>query len=516
VEDLHITEGVGDFLRLARAAGVDLGVSDTCAEHLAFTEVTSDSRRVTPGSVFVVVRGESVDGMSYVPAAIRAGARVVLSEEALTGASVDIGGGVACFRVSNARTALARLLAAKHGFGEGGPYAGMSMVGITGTNGKSTTAMLLRSILTSAGHRTALFGTIVYDLVGETAPATWTTPPPEALYPHLETAARYGATHAVMEVSSHALAQSRCDGVRFAVGVFTNLTGDHLDYHGSPQAYLGAKRRLFESLDARATAVVNADDPAFEAMVAGCRARVVRFGIAAKAEVRAEDVSLTISGSGFRMRIGSECHDVTLFLPGRHNVSNALAAASAAMAMGVSAEDVCRGLAAVGRVAGRLERVETGARGFSVFVDYAHTDDALENVLSTLAPLTAGRLICVFGCGGNRDGSKRPRMARVVARCCDVAIVTSDNPRHEDPMKIIEEIRGGFSASPLCAVTIEPDRRAAIGAALAMARSGDAVLIAGKGHEDYQIVGSETRWFDDVVVAGAWLRGEFARVEASR
>ncbi len=487
-----------DFLELMKAAGVTFGESVNCDVELSVSGVTSDSRKVRPGDVFVALQGVRSDGRAFVDDAIQAGARVVVSESAA--ASVDRVAdmkGVAGIRVHDAHTALARLAAAFEGFGAGGPHAGMKLVGVTGTNGKSTTAILLRTILQAADHPTALLGTIGYDLLGEHVVAQWTTPPPVVLYHYLAKASQRGATHAVMEVSSHALAQSRCDGHRFSVGIFTNLTGDHLDYHGTPEAYLAAKRRLFESLDDQATAMVNADDPSSIAMVEGCRAKVLRFGLGDRAEFRAENVRYSIEGTRFRLFTPAGAIDISMKLCGAYNVSNALAAAGAAETLGVSLDQIRRGLEGIGRVPGRLERVDAGSLKFHVFVDFAHTDDALVNVLSTLRPLTQNRLICVFGCGGNRDESKRPRMARAVERFCDLAILTSDNPRKEDPDKIIADIATGFSDIAECTVRVEPDRRRAIGEAIAMATPGDTVLIAGKGHEDYQIVGDQQLPFDD-------------------
>jgi UDP-N-acetylmuramoyl-L-alanyl-D-glutamate--2,6-diaminopimelate ligase len=338
----------------------------------------------------------------------------------------------------------------------------------------------------------------------------------------LAEAAAAGATHAVMEISSHALDQGRCAGLRPAVGVFSNLTGDHLDYHQTMEAYLRAKKRLFDSLEPQASAVINAEDPAGEAMLADCRARVLRYGIASggngTGRLDGLDVLATVremSATGTRFELAarypggggavSTCM-VDSRLVGRHNVQNCLAAAGAAVALGIDLEMIAAGLAAVRNVPGRLQAVDTGEAGFTVLVDYAHTDDALANVLSALRPLTEGRLIVLFGCGGDRDRTKRPRMARVAARWADRVLVTSDNPRTEDPGAIIDEIMTGFAADDLSKVTVEPDRRAAIAQAIGLAGAGDVVLLAGKGHETYQIIGRQRIDFDDAAVASDIIR----------
>ncbi|MEE9212597.1 MAG: UDP-N-acetylmuramoyl-L-alanyl-D-glutamate--2,6-diaminopimelate ligase [Phycisphaeraceae bacterium] len=461
---------------------------------IRISSLTADSRCVTAGSCFVAVRGEQTDGHAHIDEALRGGAAAIISER-----EADVPDGVGAVRVRDARSALSRLAAAFHGFAPGQPYEHMKLTGVTGTNGKTTTCILLRSILAAAGHPTALLGTIRYDLVGETQPAPWTTPPPAELYRCLAQAAGNGATHAVMEVSSHALAQTRCDGHRFAAAVFTNLSGDHLDYHKSMHAYAAAKKRLFDMLDRQALAVVNADDPESEYMLSSCKARQVRFAIETPAQVTAAVESITVGQSRFVLRTPHGDTLVSLPLTGRHNIANALAAAAAALSLGIGLDAVGRGLESVDHIPGRLQRVDSAGRGFNVFVDYAHTDQALTNVLAALRPFSR-RLICVFGCGGDRDRSKRPRMAAAVGAWADVAVVTSDNPRWEAPGAIIDEIRAGFTPHHRCQVQVEPDRRRAIQRALDAARPGDTVLVAGKGHEDYQII-RDKRWhFDDVEV----------------
>jgi len=460
----------------------------------------------------VAVRGGRYDGHEFVQSAVSAGAAAVVTERrsGVRGAAEVV--------VPDSRTALARLAATFHGLRFDSARHPLRLVGITGTNGKSTTCELLRSVLTAAGRRTASLGTIRYDLLDEILASTLTTPPALQLCEHLGRAARAGAEWAVMEVSSHALDQRRCDGLSFAAGVFTNLSGDHLDYHGDEASYLRAKKRLFDSLAADAVAVVNADDPRAEALLADCRARVWRYGLGSPAaEVTARVESLTANGTHGILRTPGGPIPLRSPLIGRHNLANALAAATTAQALGVGVDAIREGLEAVSSVRGRLERVATGPQpgaDIPVFVDYAHTDDALANVLAALRPLTAGRLICLFGCGGDRDRTKRPRMAAAAEKVADLVVVTSDNPRTEDPQRIIEDIRRGFDPAAGDRVIVQPDRADAIRLAIDRARSGDTVLIAGKGHEDYQIIGSARRHFDDVEVARACLASRPAGQEA--
>jgi len=308
-----------------------------------------------------------------------------------------------------------------------------------------------------------------------------------------------GATTAALEVSSHALDQRRTDGLRFAAAAFTNLSGDHLDYHKTFEAYRAAKARLFAGLDEKAAAIVNRDDPNHAEMIRDCRARVLTYALERDADVTARISRDSIGGTLYHLRLGDRDLVLENAIVGRHNVYNALAAAASAWALGVAPKAIETGLAAVRNIPGRLQRVP-GLAGVDVFVDYAHTDDALRNVLSVLRPLTRGRLIVLFGCGGDRDRSKRPRMARAVEQFGDLIVVTSDNPRTEDPGVIINEIVAGFSEDAQRRVLVDEDRRGAIRAALGMANEGDVVLIAGKGHEDYQILGTRRVHFDDVEV----------------
>jgi len=492
----------------------------------AIVSVVEDSRKVQPGCCFVARRGERTDGHAYVAQAVAAGAAAIVCERDVDGAD-----GVAVLKVADATGAAGRLAAVLTGLADIQRAGRLDVVGITGTNGKSTTCYLLRAILERAGHSTALLGTVQYDLLSRTIAAERTTPALSELISYLAEAAGAGARHAVMEVSSHALDQRRCEGVRFSVWVFTNLTRDHLDYHETMDAYLKAKKKLFYSLDPRATAVVNAHSPAAATVVADCRAPVVRYGIVGDSlacgdggaevpDVAARIDAMAAHGTRFELRLGPRLTRgsggrpataaVDLALIGRHNVLNALAAGGAAAALGVGIETIAAGLRDVAFVPGRLQRVSGGADDLNVLVDYAHTDDALDNVLSALRPLVAGRLILVFGCGGQRDVKKRPMMAAAVARYADAIVVTSDNPRGEDPQAIIDDILAGFSADAMDRVLVEPDRRRAIAWAIGMAGPEDVVLLAGKGHETYQEIGDRRIAFDDAVVAREVLEARLA------
>jgi len=501
------------------------------------TSVVEDSRKAAPGSCFVAVRGTQVDGHAFIDSAIRSGAAAIVCEQ-----PVSVPEHVACLQLPTARGAAGRLACSLHGLDTALGEKRLNLVGITGTNGKSTFCYLVQSIFRAAGFPTAMLGTVEYDVLSRKIEASMTTPAAVDLAAYLAEALQAGATHAVMEVSSHALDQGRCDGLRFAVGVFSNLTGDHLDYHGDMDSYLRAKKRLFDRLAEDAVAAVNLDDPAWGRMVADCRAAIVGYRILAGAgdrndtadkaaawrvacEVTARILEQSTAGTRFeliarpsaapgRSRLPDREQQGEFFTPliGNHNVQNCLAAVSAGLGVGLPLETIMRGLAALPFVPGRLQRVsiepaQQHQLGFSVFVDYAHTDDALVNVLSTLKPYTReGRLIVLFGCGGDRDRTKRPRMARAVAQWADCILLTSDNPRREDPMRIIEDAKTGFAESDLSRVHIEPDRRQAIQQAIHMARPGDVVLIAGKGHETYQQIGTEKIPFDDVAVAAEWLK----------
>ena len=443
----------------------------------------------------MAVRGPNEDGHRYIPAAVAGGASAVVCE--------DDGGvppGVACAVLANTRDCIGRLAQEIRGR----PASKLVNVAVTGTNGKSTVVHLIRSALALAGHSPAVLGTIAYDTGRRNVPAVTTTPGAVELAEMTAEMVASGRTHLVMEASSHALDQRRTDGLDFRAAVFTNLTGDHLDYHLTMDNYLAAKRRLFERLGRDAVAVLNRDDKAGGAMAAATGARVLWYGLGPDAEVRGKIERAGADGMHFSL--AAQGREVSAFTPlvGRHNVMNCLAAAAACTSLAVPLERVVEVLASVDRIRGRLERVNSGA-SFDVFVDYAHTDDALRNVLSAIRPLTRGRLILVFGCGGDRDRTKRPRMACVAEELADRIIVTSDNPRGEQPRAIIDEIMAGFSDRGLPRTAVRMERREAIELAVQEARPGDVVLVAGKGHETYQDIGGRRIHFDDVEVVGEAL-----------
>jgi UDP-N-acetylmuramoyl-L-alanyl-D-glutamate--2,6-diaminopimelate ligase len=471
--------------------------------------VAYDSRKVEAGDLFVAVAGLKQDGRRYVEEALGRGAAAVVLERP------DLLEGKVTGRVlvPSSREALARLADAYFGH----PSGALTVVGITGTNGKTTTSYLVDALFSARGERTGLIGTVQYRIGTEVVPAGQTTPEAVELQSFLRRMVDAGVTAVAMEVSSHALALSRVDGVDFDVAVFTNLTQDHLDFHVTMDAYREAKRRLFSFLAAGSkpgrTAVVNADDPAGVAMVAGLPLRALTYGIHGRADVRPGRWS---SGAlGIRMSVLTPAGQLEVASPlvGEHNVMNLLAAAGVGVALGMAPEAIGRALGSVGSVPGRFERVEAG-QPFLVVVDYAHTPDALERTLETARKLVGpqGRLGVVFGCGGDRDRGKRPLMGAIAARLGDHVWITSDNPRTESPEAIIADIVAGIPAKGPGDPAVDrhetlPDRKAAIQRALGWAHTGDVVVIAGKGHETYQVIGSEVLPFDDRAQARAALAG---------
>lgn len=483
----------------------------TSVRSLPVADVTADSRHVTAGALFVAIPGIQSDGSRFIDEAVANGAVAVVAQSGPRAPCA-----IPLIRVPDARAALARLAATFFGLERVQRTGELTVTGITGTNGKSTIAFLLRAILDTAGSKTALLGTIEYDLVARKLKSVLTTPDPIELARHLVEAHRAGARQAVIEVSSHSLAQARTDGIRFAAAVFTNLTQDHLDYHGDAETYLRAKKRLFDRLDAAAAAVINADDPASAKIVADARCRVLTFGLRDDADVSGRILDADRSGTRFALSHEGRTLDVKTPLVGRHNVSNCLAAAAAALSLGIELGAVSHGIEFLAWVPGRLQRLPTPTGEFDVFVDYAHTDDALRNVLAAVRPLVHGRLWCVFGCGGDRDRTKRPRMARAVAQGADRFVITSDNPRTEDPLAIIADVQRGISPADNPRGQTIVDRARAIRTAIDSLQPGDVLVIAGKGHEDYQILGDERIHFDDVEVAADALARRKAGVPCAR
>jgi len=467
------------------------------APPFSVASIADDSRRVEPGACFVAMSGLRQDARRFVPEAVRRGATLIVTE----GAPLpDVA--VAQVLVPSARESLARLADAYYGR----PSRELVLVGITGTNGKTTTSYLVEALLRARGLATGVIGTVQYVLGAERRPALQTTPDALELQGMLALMRERGIGGVAMEVSSHALALSRVDGVAFDVAVFTNLTQDHLDFHGTLAEYRRAKRRLFELLarsgKPRRTAVINGDDPSGQAMVEGLDVPVLTFGLREGAHVRAVDYASTLEGLRMTAETPAGRLVLTSALIGEHNVMNLLGAVATGLALGLEPAAIGVALATVGTVAGRFEQVSAG-QPFLVVVDYAHTPDALERVLTTARKLTRGRLGVVFGCGGDRDRGKRPIMGEIAARLADRVWVTSDNPRSERPEAIIDEILVGVRAAGAepGRYAVEPDRSRAIHDALHWADAGDTVVIAGKGHETYQIVGSDVLPFDDREVA---------------
>ncbi len=469
------------------------------------TSVTDDSRKAKPGCLFLARPGASGDGRAFIADALAKGAVAVLGDEAC-----ELPAGSVAALATTSEPVRATALVADRFHGE--PTAKLRVVGVTGTNGKTTIAYLTQQLLRRGGKPCGLLGTVETDDGATRTPSNLTTPGALELSALFARMVANGCTHAAMEVSSHALDQGRALSVRFACGIFTNLTGDHLDYHKTMEAYATAKAKLFASLDASAHAVVNVDDPWSKEMLRG-KATALRCSLRdPKADCLASIEGVELDG--MRLRVRGPWGDQRLRVPlvGQHNAMNALEAMAAAWTQGVSPADLAAGLEHCEAPPGRLQPVLPNQHGFSVLVDYAHTDDALLNVLTALRPVvpSGGRLMVVFGCGGDRDRTKRPRMAKVACDHADRVVVTSDNPRTERPEAIVEEIRAGVPQGTKAEVHVEVDRARAIAWAVGEARRGDLVLIAGKGHEDYQIVGTEKRPFDDRLHAKAAIeaRGE--------
>jgi len=471
--------------------------------------VAADSRGVERGALFFALPGTRTSGARFVDEACRRGAAAIVGAPELT-----VPPGVTFVATREPGRLLARAAARLHG----SPTTGLTMVGITGTNGKTTVTYLLEAIWKAAGVHPGVLGTVSYRCGDRIEPAPLTTPAAPELFVRLAAMRAAGATHVAMEVSSHALVQGRTDGIEWDVAIFTNLGRDHLDFHRDLEDYFNAKARLFHALDLspkpRRTAVLNATDARVAGLGEVVRSRVVTFGPGG--DVYADAATMTLEGTRAEIVLGAERLAVRTRLVGSGHMENVLAAVAAAHALGTPLAAIARGIEDLPGVPGRLEQVGE-SREFSVLVDYAHTADALAGVLATLRALVPGRLICVFGCGGDRDRGKRPLMGEAVGCGADIAILTSDNPRTEDPLAIIADAEPGLASSGLprrpnlasgerCYVVL-PDRAQAIASAITCARAGDCVLIAGKGHEDYQIVGTEKLAFDDRATARRVLAG---------
>ncbi|MEW6669130.1 MAG: UDP-N-acetylmuramoyl-L-alanyl-D-glutamate--2,6-diaminopimelate ligase [Thermodesulfobacteriota bacterium] len=487
-----------------------VGDPDTMIGGIAY-----DSRRVRPGDLFVALKGHSQDGHHYLREAIGRGAAAFVAE----GLEVPADD-VPAVLVGDSRRMLSLLATRFYGY----PFWKVIFAGITGTNGKTTTAFLLESILKAAGAQPGVIGTVNYRFSGKVRPAPVTTPESLDLAALVAEMADGGVTHVIMEVSSHALDQGRTQDCPFVVGVFTNLSRDHLDYHGNMESYFRAKSLLFKGLgtipSARpAAAVLNLDDPRGPDLARLTGARVISYGLHGKRDVRAESVQMSQDGVDLTLITPEGNRRVRSHLIGEFNLYNILAASAAASALGVDLNTIREGIETLSAVPGRMERVPN-PQGLALVVDYAHTPDALQRALESLKPFVTGRLITVFGCGGDRDRGKRSEMGFVAGTRSDLVLITSDNPRGEDPLSIIREIEAGVRKAGLRKVEwtggkadlpsgylVEADRREAIRKAARLARGKDLVLIAGKGHEDYQIIGGARRHFDDREEAAAAASG---------
>jgi len=474
------------------------------------TGLSYDSRRVEKGHLFVAMRGSELDGHAFIEKALEKGAQAVIFD------SGRLESGIPAVRVEDSREALGIL---SENFYER-PFEGMNLIGITGTNGKTTTSYLLESIMFEAGKTPAVMGTVNYRLPGKTFDAPMTTPESLEIMKMLRRMKDSGVSDVVMEVSSHALAQGRVKRCPFRAALFTNLSRDHLDYHGTMENYFEAKGRLFRELQKEVSgqatwAVINGDDPRAGALAGITDASVFTYGFGSECDLRAEDIRLSKKGIIVNMLTADEKREIRSPLIGRFNVSNILAAAAVSLCLGISMDAIEKGVAGLKGVPGRLEPVEND-RSLTILVDYAHTPDALKKALDAVAPLNEGRLISVVGCGGDRDSGKRMPMGMAAGEKSHLVFITSDNPRTEDPMTIASQVEEGVRASgkkrlspPLdpdgkeAGYVLELDRKRAIELAVRSASQKDLILIAGKGHEDYQIIGRRKRHFDDREVAKA-------------
>jgi UDP-N-acetylmuramoyl-L-alanyl-D-glutamate--2,6-diaminopimelate ligase len=459
--------------------------------------VSYDSRAVQQGDLFVAIKGEKTDGARYVAQALENGAVAVASEQ-----EIDPGSQAAAILVPDARRFLAEISQILYG----NPSAKLSLVGITGTKGKTTTTYMMESIYRSAGLRSCLGGTIEMKIGDQSFHSSHTTPESSDLLKFLHQAAEEGCTHGALEVSSHSLVLKRVFGTRFAVGVFMNLTHDHLDFHKDMETYFRAKQLLFspENDYGLTAAVINADDAFGKRLAGEVRMPVVRFGFDHPAEIRVLEYRSRMDGSDLELETPAGKMQFRMHLIGRPNVYNTMAATGAALSLGIGADAIRAGIEAMTGVPGRMELVKEG-QDYTVIVDYAHSPDSLDNLLKTISRLPHKKIITVFGCGGDRDRTKRPVMGEIAAKRSDLVIATSDNPRSEDPLAILKEIEPGLRKGS-APYEIIPDRRQAIESAIAMAKTGDAVVIAGKGHEDYQIIGKQVVPFDDRKLAAELIR----------
>jgi len=463
--------------------------------------IRTDSRLVKDGDIFVAVKGTAYDGHDFIEKALVNGAGYIVCQQ--DGRYIVRDGRHELVIVDDT-TEAAAILAQAAG---GNPASQLTNLAVTGTNGKTTVAFLVQSVIRQAGQKCGLIGTVRYDTCsGSIYPAPLTTPDCLDIASRQKEMVENGAKYMVIEASSHALSQNRLAQISFKAAAFTNLTGDHLDYHKTKEDYLAAKTKLFSALAPDAAAVLNRQSPEAELIAAQTGARLLWYAIGEKADLTARIESMDITGTVFALEYAGQSSIVSTPLLGLYNISNCLAAAGLCLAAGFEPETVAAGLSALKTIPGRLEKIDAG--DFSVIIDYAHTDDALKNVLTTLKPLCKGKLRVVFGCGGDRDRTKRPRMAKVAEELADFVIVTSDNPRTEEPNDIINDVVAGFEKSETKTIAVEPDRKKAIELAIKAAEKDDIVLIAGKGHEDYQIIGTQKFHLSDREIAQECLSGK--------
>ena len=454
----------------------------------------ADSRQIQASDIFLAIRGAESDGHDFIGQAIEKGAGYIVTEAPCHCREAEV------IVVEDSTKAAAILAQASYGY----PAAKLTNLAVTGTNGKTTVAFLVRSIIQKAGKKCGLISTILYDTINSARCAPLTTPNALKIAELQGQMVAADAKYMVTEASSHALNQGRLWGIDFKAAAFTNLTGDHLDYHKTEDNYLAAKSSLFEKMSSSQTAVLNKQSPQAAVIAEKTEAAVLWYAIDQQADLAAHIETMDITGSIFTLDYNGQNQRVKTSLSGRYNVSNCLAAAGLCIAAGFDLETIAAGISALKAVPGRLEKVEWDG-DFSVLIDYAHTDDALKNVLLALKPLCRGRLIVLFGCGGDRDKTKRPRMARVAEQLADIVIVTTDNPRTESAAAILGEIAVGFENPAAETMIIEIDRERAIEMAVETAKAGDIILIAGKGHEDYQIIGNEKIDFNDCQVAKKYM-----------
>jgi UDP-N-acetylmuramoyl-L-alanyl-D-glutamate--2,6-diaminopimelate ligase len=459
----------------------------------------TDSRLVKTGDIFVAVKGTVCDGHDFIDHAIANGAKYIVCQNYKARHESQLAGHEIIIVEDSAKAAASLAQAATNN-----PASKLTNLAVTGTNGKTTVAFLTQSVIQQAGQKCGLIGTIIYDTGLDTTQSNLTTPDCLDIAKAQHQMLKAGANYMVIEASSHALSQNRLFGIDFKAAAFTNLAGDHLDYHKTKQQYLAAKATLFQALSPNATAVLNKQSPEAERIAEKTNAKILWYAVDEPAPLSAKIESVDISRTVFTLEYAGQTQKVNTPLPGRHNVSNHAAAAGLCIAAGFDLQTIAAGLSSLKTIPGRLEKVDWGG-DFTVLVDYAHTDDALKSVLSTLKPLCKGKLLVLFGCGGDRDRTKRPRMARVAEDIADIIIVTSDNPRTEDPNSIINEIVVGFKNPAASTITVEPDRKKAIQIAVKTAAKDDIVLIAGKGHETYQIIGTKKIGFSDKNIALACL-----------